>query len=291
MFNRRQRFGLIAGILIIPLIVISDLTPLTLGAWTIGTGTDSQYPVNSGSIPVIDGVQDASWGSTQVATTDGTPALDFRMSYTDMTLYALVTVKNGTHPAGEYIMLLISNNGTFLTDPSYFIEGKYLNINNVTHDRRYVAGGYTQDEDIYNMAGAVSSAAVGGVNYTYYEFSFPINGTNPNIYVNWTLGNTYLLKIRYGDDISGTYNDSDPLTINFGTSPSSTNPLFNVPTNIWAWIIFGSVAVLFGSFGIYIASSKGQKIVTVRRTAESEQKQEKSEEPSYDEILDDDSEE
>src|SRR5271157_925701 len=148
LFNRRQKFCLIAFSLIVPLIILSGLISGARATWTYGCDsasgcTNSDYIVSPGQTPVIDGVLDPSWSFTNVSVEDSqNPRLDFRMIFNGRTVYSIVTVRNDTHSQNETVLLLISNNNTHLLDEKYFIDAKYLDINNLTQNRQQIAQSY-----------------------------------------------------------------------------------------------------------------------------------------------------
>jgi hypothetical protein len=242
--------------------VLSSLVSDSRATWTLGTDSSNPYVVSPESAPAIDGVKDPVWSLTNTTSeNDINPRFDFEMIYNGSTMYALITVKNDTHTQNESVMLLVSNNGTQLTDPSYFINAKYLDINNVSIDEQLIAGNY-YPELTQNITGACSTFNQTGVNWTRYEYAFPYNSSNPSAYMNWTLGGTYLIEIRYYPDYRNTsiYVQTEPMVIAFGIwgSGGNSTSTFNFSADTLTQVIFYSVLGIYGVIGIYVVIARGR---------------------------------
>jgi len=262
--------------LIIPIVMGFWLTPVVHAEWFQANEEDT-YSAFPSLTPKLDGVQEASWAVCAVFKEGNIqPNLEFQMKYNGSMAYCLITVKNNIHSANESILLMLSNNGTSLTDLKYFTDEKYIDINNNTEDRRLQAGEYVLD-DVQNITGKASLFEPSGKNYTVYEFGFSYNNTNPDQDIVWIFGNTYLAQIRVGDAVTKQYVNYTSFGILFGPPGNATTPglgEFVFDMNLVTWISFGVAAGIFGILGIFTLISK-KMVVTlpIGRTPEEREKQ------------------
>ncbi len=273
--QRKKSYFTIAC-LIIPILTAIYLIPNGQAYWIMGASEASIYPARPGRTPVLDGIIE-NWWSTSSKFSENTmnPSLDFYMRINGSSAYCLIVVKKSSHTANESVLLLLSNNGTTLTDPLLLIDAKYADINNVTEDRRLVAGEYNTDDD-QNITGQVRFEAK---NWSVYEFGFKYNNTNPELDVTWTIGNTYRAQIRVGDAVLEDYIDSTAFGIEFGVAGGAGNETinpFDIDVKLLAWISFISISGIYGVIGIFIAISK-KKVILVPKARSPDEVEEISE--------------
>ncbi len=286
----RRKLVFTVAYIIIPMVVLSFLAQGTRADWYLKDTKAETYHARGGLTLIPDGVEDATWSSTEeFLETDGNPNLEFHMKFnsTSSLAYCLIIVKNYSHSANESVLLILSNNGTTLTkdNPDLFKDAKYADINNKTEDRRLVAGNYkTVDED-QNITGKMSFQFKEGLtNHSVYEFGFKFNNTDPGLDTVWTFGQTYAAKIQVQDEVAGWVIDDYPLFgIEFGLAggePNETLSPFDLDVKLLTWIAFIGVGGIYGIIGVYVIVSRSKGIVVPKGRAPEELEEET--EPSSD---------
>ncbi len=269
----RRKLIFTIACLIIPMVIVSIGAQSTRAAWVIGNNANGIYPARPGYTPIFDGVQESSWGSTTTYLENTYPSIEFHMKYNGSMAYCLIIVKNYTHSANESVLLILSNNGTTLTEIKYFIDAKYADINNKTEDRRLVAGNYVADDD-QNITGKMSFNFEQDIrNHSVYEFGFKYNNTDPTLDTDWTFGKTYAAKIKVMDEVAGWSFDYPLFGIEFGLIGGEGNDTitpFDLDMQLLTWIAFIIVSGIYGVIGIYVAISRGKLIVIPKERAPEE---------------------
>ncbi len=260
------------------MVFLSYIAQGARAGWFIGDKEETVYPTRPGYTPTLDGVADATWDSAKkFLNTDKSPPIEFRMKYNGSMVYCLIIVKIYTHSVNESVLLILSNNGTALTEsnPTLFVDAKYIDIHGRTEDRRWQASDYVLlPGDETNLAGSVNFDFEQGIrNNSVYEFGFPCNNTKLNQNINWTFGNTYAAKIRVQDETEDWSIEYPLFGIEFGLAGGLGNETispFDVDWNLLTWIAFIIVGGLYGIIGVYVTISRSKVIAVPKERAPEE---------------------